>query len=586
MKTLASTYAVLLPLNQELTIFIRIEIVPGETPFLFSNRCHRALDSIIYSRDNLVTFRALGIQIPLRLTSKELHMINLEHFYDQKFNISPQSKQAQLEPLIIAHVNSEDHLNKADLLGAQPVSTNVEHFGPSSSSLPPANLCSVTAPEEHGSPGSDSHRTSDGLPGDQVLQVLAPGDSHHGHRCGERGTLPHVFRSEKRPLPAFAFSQRGDPNRVGCGPPIGIQERAGKVSLRQVELCLPGRLDHGARDPLTLRVQEPDGPSVAAGNSRAALSLPGREGFSRPHGGTSSQQGRLSRAHHSSRLRNHRSLGRMHSRNASRGFGTPEVERGRTPPDDPHALGGPVRVGNEVHGEQPTMEALSPRRVGPAASSRSFTSCGPVSSESLNFSRSDAHSRTITAGRSFHRHTPINGEGNDRLAGNPSSQNSSSAITQNPCPDGLDASVLRGLRLRAQSTGGPRRSLEPTSKPKLSRSTSSTGQASSEQRVWPDAQVSSQAHSGKSPPAAPMTVDGWQFANPMDSHGVSTKKPVEPDSTSPPKAKSRVTFVEPVPSSASSSSSIASAVPETSLAMQKGQVLMKIVENEKDATLQ
>jgi len=90
----------------------------------------------------------------------------------------------------------------------------------------------------------------------------------------------------------------------------------------------------------------------------------------------------------------------------------------------------------------------------------------------------------------------------------------------------------------------------------------------------------------KPPPAAPMTVDGWQFANPMDSHGVSTKKPVEPDSTSPPKAKSRVTFVEPVPSSASSSSSIASAVPETSLAMQKGQVLMKIVENEKDATLQ
>ena len=77
MKTLTSLFAVLIPISQDCKTYLRFEIVEGKTPLLFSNKAHRALGALIDTVENTVHFRHLGMKLPLQVTKKDLHLIDL-----------------------------------------------------------------------------------------------------------------------------------------------------------------------------------------------------------------------------------------------------------------------------------------------------------------------------------------------------------------------------------------------------------------------------------------------------------------------------------------------------------------------------
>ena len=72
--TLASKHALLLPASG--ATWVRVEIVPGNTPLLISNRLLRDLDAVIYVRKGILSLGS-GVEVPLRFDERGLSIVDL-----------------------------------------------------------------------------------------------------------------------------------------------------------------------------------------------------------------------------------------------------------------------------------------------------------------------------------------------------------------------------------------------------------------------------------------------------------------------------------------------------------------------------
>ena len=75
--TLAALFAVLLPLQPG--IWMRIEVVPGETPFLISNKFTRGMKSLVDYECDVMYLRAIQRKIPLTLGPNGFYLLSLIH---------------------------------------------------------------------------------------------------------------------------------------------------------------------------------------------------------------------------------------------------------------------------------------------------------------------------------------------------------------------------------------------------------------------------------------------------------------------------------------------------------------------------
>ena len=72
--TLESTQALVVPIGK---LLLKVAIVPGRTPFLVSNTLIRALKASIDAERDVLISRLLACEVPLKLTSKGLYLIDL-----------------------------------------------------------------------------------------------------------------------------------------------------------------------------------------------------------------------------------------------------------------------------------------------------------------------------------------------------------------------------------------------------------------------------------------------------------------------------------------------------------------------------
>ena len=72
--TLESTHALIIPIGK---LMLKVAIVPGRTPFLVSNTLVRALKASIDAERDVLISRSLACEVPLKLTSKGLYLIDI-----------------------------------------------------------------------------------------------------------------------------------------------------------------------------------------------------------------------------------------------------------------------------------------------------------------------------------------------------------------------------------------------------------------------------------------------------------------------------------------------------------------------------
>ena len=72
-STVQSDHAILVPLKQW---YVRICVVPSQTPFLISNNVFRTLGAKIDTAHDTVEFSRLGLQMPLELSEKRLYLLD------------------------------------------------------------------------------------------------------------------------------------------------------------------------------------------------------------------------------------------------------------------------------------------------------------------------------------------------------------------------------------------------------------------------------------------------------------------------------------------------------------------------------
>ena len=205
MKTLTSMFAVLIPISHICKTYLRFEIVEGRTPLLFSNKAHRALGALIDTVENTVYFRKLGMKLPLQVTKKELHLIDLLDFYKAEFAMPvsiPTSGNEEVpvckpfEEASCCETKPDSVINEKPISVFTSVQTDhLDGHSNSSSEFPGRNIC------QHGrvlgAGTSNLKWRSTRATGTRVLQGLLSSRKGYGPESsfqpeGNHGTVGHA----------------------------------------------------------------------------------------------------------------------------------------------------------------------------------------------------------------------------------------------------------------------------------------------------------------------------------------------------------------------------------------------------------
>ena len=163
-STVQGTQAMFLPLGKW---WMKLIVVPSNTPFLIANSLFRTLGAIIDTNKCEVHFLKLNCTVPIRLSERRLFMLDMVELIRRTPRINPQD-QKEMSPQFICQCVSEkssDHAVSLEGATAKPVqpvlpvlskdcrSTSQETSGSDLGSKPscqPHSICASTDLSEHG----------------------------------------------------------------------------------------------------------------------------------------------------------------------------------------------------------------------------------------------------------------------------------------------------------------------------------------------------------------------------------------------------------------------------------------------------
>ena len=105
-STVTGKRAVFFPVGQQ---WIKVVVVPSNTPFLIANSVFRALGAIIDTGANLIHFQKLGRSIPMVLTDRKLYRLDLAELLDTRPNV-PQKESAVAQVSVSTEPNVESRV--------------------------------------------------------------------------------------------------------------------------------------------------------------------------------------------------------------------------------------------------------------------------------------------------------------------------------------------------------------------------------------------------------------------------------------------------------------------------------------------
>ena len=168
---LTAKHALLLPAQGGK--WIRVEVVPGNTPLLISNRLLKDMDAVIYVRQGILELKG-GKEIKLRNDEKALSLVDTSSLLSVPTDAALVTESATSKQQPQQHTTNKSMTATTMTSSAQPTVD-------SESSLP-SSLTSSDS-DQHGSEGDHVRRCQEG----RVLQGPIPGDGGFGATLVGRG---------------------------------------------------------------------------------------------------------------------------------------------------------------------------------------------------------------------------------------------------------------------------------------------------------------------------------------------------------------------------------------------------------------